>query len=488
LRATRLLGRVQGPVGGGEHGVGAVPWCRQRHADRQRGHHRLAAQLDGAADGPQHPFGQAGCLGRSRHRVRDQDELVPAEPAHDVGVPGRQGQASSDLDEQLVPGRVPQRVVDLLEVIHVAEQHGGPASGAPAVGQGLAQLVEHQRAVGQPGELIMGGGVHEPCLHPPQQRDVLDLGENQSGALTGLGGQQGAVDPAPHLAAVGPDEVHFVLVRLAGRDVGGPAARTRIGSAELCGRAADQLIGVPSEQLLAGRVHPGDAAVLGQQRDGDRRAVEHGPEQLLRVRHQGVHAGMLDGQRGMGGELLEQPAALRVRAPAPPRHVDAQHADQGAVRSVQRRQQDIVRVPGVGVVARRDGRHPGGHRPGKPLIAAVIEEPQLAPGLAAGQDLAERLHRRAGPEQRLPGLFRSHHRGHLAHVTRPDHVDHGAAESQLVDHGLHHELQGLPQIQARGDAPDHVREELSRLRAADRICHAAPVFPDEKRLRRDIQP
>ena len=38
---------------------------------------------------------------------------------------------------------------------------------------------------------------------------------------------------------------------------------------------------------------------------------------------------MLDGQRGVRGELFEQPPPGRVRAAAVDRDIDAQHADQG---------------------------------------------------------------------------------------------------------------------------------------------------------------
>src|SRR6201996_5623317 len=85
--------------------------------------------------------------------------------------------------------------------------------------------------------------------------------------------------PPPPLAAVGPVEVPLVLVTLVLGVVRG----------ELRGRAADQVGRVPAQQPFASLVDPGDLVGLGHQRDGDRRAVEQGPEQQLGVGDQRVH-------------------------------------------------------------------------------------------------------------------------------------------------------------------------------------------------------
>jgi hypothetical protein len=172
---------------------------------------------------------------------------------------------------------------------------------------------------------------------------------------------------------------------------------------------------------------------------------------------------VLDGQRGVRGELFEQPPPGRVRAAAVDRDVDAQHADERVARGVERRQQDVLGMPGAGVLARRPRRRPACHRARQPMVVPVVEEPQLAPGLAAGQQAAEVLHRRAGAEQCLPDLVRARHRGDLAHVAGLDEVDHSRPEAQLVDHRLRHHLQGLPQVQARGDAPGQLGQQLSGL-------------------------
>ena len=68
-----------------------------------------------------------------------------------------------DLDEQLVAGRVPERVVHRLEPVEIDEQHRGAETVAARAGERLAQAVDHQRAVRQAGERVVQRTVFE-CL------------------------------------------------------------------------------------------------------------------------------------------------------------------------------------------------------------------------------------------------------------------------------------------------------------------------------------
>ena len=71
--------------------------------------------------------------------------------------PGRiaAAQPGGHLAEQLVAGRVPQGVVDLLEAVQVAEEHGqvGTRPGRGELGE---QPLEEEHAVGQPGQGVVG--------------------------------------------------------------------------------------------------------------------------------------------------------------------------------------------------------------------------------------------------------------------------------------------------------------------------------------------
>jgi len=277
------------------------------------------------------------------------------------------------------------------------------------------------------------GRVREIRLDCPQHRDVLDLGEDQARAMAaraiaGLGRQQRGVDAAPDFVPVRPGEVDLVLVVGADGRVGTAPAAGGIRPAEFGGAVAEQIGGGAAKQLLAGCIDPGDALVLGQQRDRDRRAVEHGAEQLLRVGHQRVHARVLDRQRRVHGELLKQLTALGVGTAPVDRHVDAQHADERAVRRVQRGQQHVVRVPRLREIARLDRRGPARDGPGRALIATVIKESQVTPGLAASKQPMPALHRGARAEQGAGGFLRSRDRHDLAHVAGPHQVHHSTAK------------------------------------------------------------
>ena len=53
------------------------------------------------------------------------EEFVASEARHRVARPHRHPQPAADLDERVVARRVAVRVVDLLEVVEIDEQHGG---------------------------------------------------------------------------------------------------------------------------------------------------------------------------------------------------------------------------------------------------------------------------------------------------------------------------------------------------------------------------
>jgi hypothetical protein len=116
-----LLGGVESCVGIAEQHVGrdaAVAECQTTaEADLQRhtvDHHGLR---DRSARPLHHTFGI-----EQRVDVRQQqDELVASHPGDGVALANRADQPSGNLLEDLVAGVVPMGVVDLLEVVDVAE-------------------------------------------------------------------------------------------------------------------------------------------------------------------------------------------------------------------------------------------------------------------------------------------------------------------------------------------------------------------------------
>ena len=97
----------------------------ERHdADRRR--HPLVGPADAGAVGTDllhEP--RRDRLGPRAVRLGQQDgELVATEPGDDVGLPDPARQDRADRRDELVTGGVPERVVDLLEVVEVDEQQG----------------------------------------------------------------------------------------------------------------------------------------------------------------------------------------------------------------------------------------------------------------------------------------------------------------------------------------------------------------------------
>ena len=122
--------------------------------------------------------------------ARDQQhrELVAAEPRDRVAGAHHGGEPLGQLDQQLVPEVVPERVVDLLELVQVQHQDDRLGARARRRGEGLPGPVHEQGAVGQPGERVVHRLLLDrpsvPALHHSQQaereqRDREDRGRAQ---------------------------------------------------------------------------------------------------------------------------------------------------------------------------------------------------------------------------------------------------------------------------------------------------------------------
>ena len=114
-------------------------------------------------------------------------ELVAAEPGDDVVAADRVHEPGRDAAQQLVADRVPERVVDALEVVEVDEHHRDLALGVAL--ERLAHALAEQRAVGQPGQRVVVGLVLELVLEVAQLGDgLLEAVVLERGA--GVGGQR----------------------------------------------------------------------------------------------------------------------------------------------------------------------------------------------------------------------------------------------------------------------------------------------------------
>ena len=104
----------------------------------------------------------------------------------------------ADLDEQLVAGRVAEQVVDPLEAVEVAEQHGQLAAAAGLHRHRVLDPVHEQRPVRQAGERVVPGQVGHVLAQAESGEGVLGHGDQSGQALpVVLGGRASAVEAGP---------------------------------------------------------------------------------------------------------------------------------------------------------------------------------------------------------------------------------------------------------------------------------------------------
>ena len=182
--ASVLLGAVQGQVGQAQQGLGVGAVSReQAHPHAGRRAKLLAGQLQRLPQAGQQLIGQRHRIVRRQQRGQQHQELVAAQAGRHRLPFQRRAQALGHLAQQAIAGLMPQRVIELLEVVQVHEHHGQAPVACTRGVQALNQAIEDGRAVGQTGE-------------PVVQRAVL-------GAV-GLGTRIGHVDEGQqHIVAFG---------------------------------------------------------------------------------------------------------------------------------------------------------------------------------------------------------------------------------------------------------------------------------------------
>jgi hypothetical protein len=207
---ARPLGRVHGEVGLLEQRVDVAGIRRRldrRTADADPHRYLPAPDRDRLGELGLHAVGE----GRGVAVVLQQHrELVTAEAGHGVAGAHHRPQPLGHRHEQLVTGRVPQGVVDGLEVVQVAEQDRQCPAVTLVQLHGVLHPVVEQRAIGQTGQGVMERPVAQlrlAGLQAEQQPAVVEDGHQlprQQGEQHAAGHpEQDAV--APFLAEPGAD-------------------------------------------------------------------------------------------------------------------------------------------------------------------------------------------------------------------------------------------------------------------------------------------
>ena len=163
--ATPALGSVHRGVGVAQQGDGGIGWrlvgeecgCRERDPDARRGDDLHALQDHLTGHRLAHALGDVHRHVFVTQSVAQHDELVPANACDEVGRSRGGCDALGDGGDQLVAHAVADRVVDVLELVEVDEQHGHAALGGHAALERFAQLAHEQYAIRQSGECVVRG-------------------------------------------------------------------------------------------------------------------------------------------------------------------------------------------------------------------------------------------------------------------------------------------------------------------------------------------
>ena len=124
---------------------------------------------------------RAAMLVASRGASRDSARTMNSSPPMRATVSPdahERREAVAHLDEELVSGGVTERVVDHLEVVEIDEHERGGPGGAPRPVKGVAEAVEEERTVGEPGQRIVERLPGEPGRRLRPLRDVPGVGHD----------------------------------------------------------------------------------------------------------------------------------------------------------------------------------------------------------------------------------------------------------------------------------------------------------------------
>ena len=248
-----------------------------------RGHgHRPGGECERLTERRHGSLGESVCLGGITKVVDEQGELVSADPRGDIGLPGHRRQPARERGEQLVSDRVPERVVDILEIVQVDEQDRGDRPVPSGQRQRMPGAVGEQDPVRQFGQRIVEGTVVQFVLQAPLLRDVA---ERQHPALDARpGAQVAAPDPYAHdLPVVAGDPPLFAEIALPA--VGGARTRTPWAPFHVGGGCQPAYVGAYDGHVAVdgsgGRRSVANGVVIVDDQDGVGRVLYQFLEQLL---------------------------------------------------------------------------------------------------------------------------------------------------------------------------------------------------------------
>ena len=116
-------------------------------ADARAGENLLAVDVEALVESAQDALGDISSLLRVDDPVEQDGELVAAEARHRIGGAHRRAEPGGNLLEHEVSRRVPEAVVDRLEVVEVDEDDGDRETAALHAGERVLNAVGEERAI-----------------------------------------------------------------------------------------------------------------------------------------------------------------------------------------------------------------------------------------------------------------------------------------------------------------------------------------------------
>ena len=133
----------------------------------------MTLQLERCAQALDHLLG--GEHRRARVRIRQhQRELVATQPRHSIRGAQRLAQPECHLLQKLIPGKVAECVVDVLEAIQVDHTQRERPTIALRHADGLGQAVLQQQPVGQAGQTVVQRLMRQRFFGPLALGNVVD--------------------------------------------------------------------------------------------------------------------------------------------------------------------------------------------------------------------------------------------------------------------------------------------------------------------------
>ena len=153
--AALILGAIERQVGFGHHrlGVGDVS-AIGNHADAGAGVNLIAVDGDRRRNRSADLCRQRLGAGNVAHVLLQQRELIAAKAGDHIGIAHAVLQPVGDDFQENVAGGMPQRIVDILEMIEIEIKHRESMSAAFGARKGQLQPVEKRDAIGQAGQRI----------------------------------------------------------------------------------------------------------------------------------------------------------------------------------------------------------------------------------------------------------------------------------------------------------------------------------------------